>query len=576
MAAVGSGFTYWAMMPAAKERIQSAVPPLPNLSEAVPALRDKLSEAHQAAVSVGSIDALAHYGRLLHANDYADEAAQVWGVMMREDTAEGRWPYYLGHLRRNTGDIGETTALFQATVERDPSYTPAWLLLGDMALKSGRFLPAQQYYQERLNRLPDDPYTRLGLARIDLQQGKREIALNALRQLVDDHPQFASAHNLLARLYRETGDEYLANEHRWEGYKAGRFITADDPWLRALDDVCYTPARLFVIGMVDFQTHEPARGRSAYERAVEIESNNPGNHELLGDLYRKLKEPALARGSLRRSIELSATQNTPPSLLAFINLVAVERELGELKASETTAKIGINAHPQSPELWVESGLTAEAQGDFKAAKSAYQHALTLSPNDTAANFHQGELLMRVDQIDAAMSYFERTLVQQPTFAPSLRYLIQYHLSKHQLETVSDYADTLLGAYWGEPEVRKLVAIYHFRAGREALADNQNNTAIAQFKRAFELNPDDADIAFELGSLLLAQGNFKTALAPLTVWHEKHPDNARAHLFLAQAHLMNGQRRKAQHLLEKGFDLAQAAGQYHTAQNIEEMLNTISR
>ena len=338
VAGVGGGITYVVMAPSSSERVQTALPALPALTDAVPTLKEKLTSAYQQVQTNGDQASLADYARLLHANGFAAEAIQTWRLLMREDPKEGRWPYYLAHLYRDSGDIAETAALLRTATEIAPDYSPAWLQL-----------------------VPGDPYARLGLARIDLQSDRRNEAINELVELVADHPSFASAHNLLSRLYRERGKDDLAEDHRWSGYQSGRFATAEDPWMRELNVWCFTPEKLFVIGMVDFQTDRGNRGRSEYERAVQVDPMNPGNHELLGDYYRKLNEPDLARESLRASISLAETQGKAPPLLSFINLAAIEREQRRLEVSLRVTDAGILAHPHSPELRVESGLTRHGQ-----------------------------------------------------------------------------------------------------------------------------------------------------------------------------------------------------------------------
>jgi HemY protein len=576
LAAVGGVGTYVALAPSQSDRILTALPPLPAFDRETVILQQRLAAAHTKARQSGAISDLIDYVTLLHANGLAARAAQGWELLVSLDPSNSRWPYYLAHLRRDEGDIGETARLLQQTVEGDPAYAPAWLQLGDMALKSAKFESAQNYYQQRLDLIAGDPYARIGLARIELQKGNRNAARSALQKIVEDHPTFASAHNLLARMYREEGDTNLAELHRWEGYRSGRFVTAEDAWLRELESACLTPSLLFVYGMVEFQTGRGDRGRLAYERAVEYEPNNPGNHELLGDFYRKLNEPELARASLRRSLELSAATESTPSLLALIHLSAIERETGDFPTSRTIILQGIESHPASPELQVELGLTLDALGENEKAGEAFRAAIAMSPNDTAAHFHLGEWWLRRDQTEQAIPHFERSLVLQPTFVPSLRYLLQYTLGTNQLASAREYADTLLGAYYGDSEVRQLVAICYLRLGREQLAQNQTTVAIERFRKARELDAEDADIAFELGTLLLAEGSFREALPLLETLLENRPGDASAHFFLAQAQLMNGRPRAAKSLLEKGLQLAEESGNRSTAANIREMLQAISR
>ncbi|MGY8719425.1 MAG: hypothetical protein ACKVI3_16770, partial [Verrucomicrobiia bacterium] len=67
-----------------------------------------------------------------------------------------------------------------------------------------------------------------------------------------------------------------------------------------------------------------------------------------------------------------------------------------------------------------------------------------------------------------------------------------------------------------------------------------------------------------------------ATPPLEVLIANRPTDASAHLFLAQAYLMDGRPRAARALLEKGLTLAEQAGNAGTAGNIREMLEAITR
>ena len=151
LAAAGGVGTYVVLAPSQSERILATLPPLPSFERKPAALEQRLHAAHAAARESGSIEDLIEYVTLLHANGFAERAAQGWLLLGSVDPSNAQWPYYLAHLRRDEGDIGETARLLGQTVEIAPTYSPAWLQLGDLALKSAKWDLAQSHYEERLH-----------------------------------------------------------------------------------------------------------------------------------------------------------------------------------------------------------------------------------------------------------------------------------------------------------------------------------------------------------------------------------------------------------------------------------------
>ena len=94
------------------------------------------------------------------------------------------------------------------------------------------------------------------------------------------------------------GDAERAAQERLLGVDSGRFREAEDPWLDELIAWCFDYGQLCVRGTVDSLTNHGDRGKSLFERAIEIRPAALTAYELLGNSYLDLNEPARAREAI--------------------------------------------------------------------------------------------------------------------------------------------------------------------------------------------------------------------------------------------------------------------------------------
>jgi tetratricopeptide (TPR) repeat protein len=112
---------------------------------------------------------------------------------------------------------------------------------------------------------------------------------------------------------------------------------------------------------------------------------------------------------------------------------------------------------------VGAGLAAQQQGQVDQAKKDYQAALTKDPNNKYAYYDLGVIFQQAQDSTDATTNYRRALVIDPNFKPAL-------FNMAVLETSSD------------PQ-----------------------GAIALYQQLLQLNPNDANVNFNLGLLLIAQG-----------------------------------------------------------------------
>lgn len=556
-------------------RLQAAVPGLPDLAGRPAALQEALARAKaKVADRATARQGVIELGSIFHANGYYVEAEACWMALRALEPANGRWSHLLADVKRSTGETEGLEALLQEAVARAPDYSPAWLRLADQEFKLGRLDAAAAHYRKRLGFAPGDTHARLGLARIAQQRGEASEARRIIDELVREQPGFPPAQNLLAEMLEAAGDAAGARQHRWLGRQAGRFQEAPDAWLAELRPWCFDPPRLYVLGTAEFQTESGDRGRGLIERAVQLAPEKPDGHDLLGDLYLKLGEPAKARKSLETALQLFAARGTTAPVSTYVNLSESCRRLGQLQDAMRVIDEGLARTGGAFELYNARGVTLSASQRKPEAIAAYREGLQRNPNDADTNFNLAVELLEIGLRDEAVACLRRSLTLQPGFPKSLILLGRLDLDAGRLDSSRAYLQQLYEANPGVPQVRQIYARWFVRAGESAAERRDAAAAERLFREGLALAPDDPTLGSSLGLLLLTQGRFDEAVAPLEAVQRAEPENPQHALMLGQAYARLGRKDDARRVLLAGEQAALRAGNSRTAGYCREILGQL--
>ena len=557
----------WYRLP---ERVQHALPNTPDFTGKPAILPELVAKATTLARTRGhTLEGVQELGKLYHANGYRDAAEVCWQLLAREQPRDARWVYFQADLRRAASDYDRVASLLAETVKLAPDYSPAWLWLANLELKTGQLDAAERDFKQRLALVPKEAHAILGLARVAQQRGQTDAARKLVEQLVQDAPQLSTGHNLYAEILSAAGDTEGARKQRWLGRETERFREPDDPWLDGLNAWCYDFTRLCVLAVIEGQTERGDKGKSLIERALKLEPGNPIGYELLGKFQRKAGEMEKARATFEEGLRVA--KDHKPSPMYYVNLSEVYRQLKQPGEALQIVERGLAENQDQLELYDALGVALADLNRQEEAVTAFREALTHSPNDSNSNYNLGMSLLVLGRQDEAHEAFKRSLILQPTFMKALSLLGRWELEAGRLDAAGDYLKPLYESHPELPEARQMLARWHLLSGQLAEKTNDLNATEEHYRAAAALDPGRAELQVTLGVFYLVHGRVNDALAPLEAFHKLQPNDPQSSLFLGQVYAQLGRAEEAKRILVEGEQLATRAGQTKTAVHFREML-----
>jgi tetratricopeptide (TPR) repeat protein len=369
--------------------------PLPDLNALPPAVQKQLREAHDSVTAAlerptpspaAAADAFGEMGKLFIATQFSDEAERSFRNAERLAPLDFRWPYYLGHVFRNAGDLTSAVECFERVRKFRPSDFATLVWLGRMYLDLARPGDAELRLAEALALRPDQPVAQFEMGRAALARQEYARAVKHLTAALALGPEAEPVHYPLGLAYRGLGDLAKAAEHleRRAGRgsrraSAGMSIPFPDPLLAALDGIVRTP-QLF-------------RERGLDAAAV-------GNWREAAEHY-------------RRGVEAD------PNYAAMrVNLAVAFERIGDPRGALEQYRSALGLDPRLAEAHYGLGGLLERAGRDQDAIEEYRSAVTESPAFAAGHLKLADALRRTDRLEEALSQYREVLALEPADAPA--------------------------------------------------------------------------------------------------------------------------------------------------------------
>lgn len=323
---------------------------------------------------------------LYHANGATQEAATLYGVLVRADAEDARWADRLASIYSLYGQLDQAVLLWRRTVEIDPHYLPAQLNLADAMIKMNRAPDAVAIYDAVLKVEPQNPYAVAGLAKVDIAAGRWLQARERLENAgVSTGPKIGE--NILVTVYEHLGETAKAEAMRSQAKSTDSYIEIPDPWLDEVSDDCYDPYRLALDSGTARRKTDLPRALRLLEKAIRVKPSYALAYFQMGLLQVDLHNPEAAKKALRTSVDLDPTYGD-----AWGKLIALSRSREE---ADLVLAEGLRRCADSPTLHAMNGKRLKAAGRVDEALEEFKRVAELRPSEI------------LGLIDCAQIYFQR-------------------------------------------------------------------------------------------------------------------------------------------------------------------------
>jgi tetratricopeptide (TPR) repeat protein len=354
---------------------------LPDLSKMSGSVQAQIRDAHASLVKATEnrdaapaalADAYGTLGTLFMAADLDDAAEPYLLNAQTLAPTDVRWPYYLGHLNRDRGELSTAKTFFERSLELRPDDVASLVWLGDIQLALGNPAEAEPRFAKALSLQPNSLSARFGLGRTALAKQDYRAAVSHLQEVLKHDPEAASAHYPLAMAYRGLGDVKNAETHL--RLREDHKILPADPLMVELDELLESPQAYESRGIRALDQKNFAEAAALFRKGLAIAPGTAALQHRLGTALYMMGEVASAREHFEEAVRVS-----PDYHLAQYSL----------------------------------GVLLQADGRHTEAIERFTAALKSRPSHTAARVRLAASLRRVGRAKDALPHYEQAVLLQP-------------------------------------------------------------------------------------------------------------------------------------------------------------------
>jgi tetratricopeptide (TPR) repeat protein len=316
----------------------------------------------------------------------------------------------------------------------------------------------------------------------------------------------------ISRLLGLAIDAEEANETESAGQLYARCLELDNGTDSSACHPGYPPVRLCASRRAAaFFFCEQRDARAALqvaERAVQRWPADAGLHSLIGRCYKDLKELDRAEAAYRQSL---AIEQKTWTLSALAEVLRLQRRDDEALACLHAV---LELDPDYEEAHANIGYSLRLKGEYSAAIDSFQKAIAIDPDYAWAHAELGFALMRAadkrdnqkcaEQHRLALDHLKRSVALDPEYHWSRIYLANL-LS--QLERTREAREHYEAAVRLRPDDAFVLA---FQANFLSDTFGPSTAAEVRFKKAIELDPENASVRYWYGQHLLRAKRYTEA------------------------------------------------------------------
>ena len=354
----------------------------------------------QVRAAGGWRNGLGRLASLYHANGDVQEAATLYGVLIKADAGNARWPDRLASIYALYGQLDQAVLLWRRTARIDPHYLPAQLNLADAMIKMNRAPESVPIYDAVLKVDPQNPYAVAGLAKADIAAGRWLQAESRLEN-AGLLTEAKIGENILVTVYEHLGESDKAEAIRSRAKTTDSYLEIPDPWLDEVSDDCYDVFRLTLDSGAARRKADLPRALRLLEKAIRVNPTYSLAYFQMGLLQVDLHNLEAAKKALRASVDLDPTFGD-----AWAKLIALS---GSREEAELTLAEGLRKCPDSPTIHSLNGKRLKATGRLDEALEEYQLVASLRPSEILGLIDCAQIYFQRGQNELAVQTLQRAL-----------------------------------------------------------------------------------------------------------------------------------------------------------------------
>jgi tetratricopeptide (TPR) repeat protein len=165
----------------------------------------------------------------------------------------------------------------------------------------------------------------------------------------------------------------------------------------------------------------------------------------------------------------------------------------------------------------KKALDLTQAGQYDQAEAAYKEILTKAPSIPEVHYNLGYLYTQKKDWASAEAAFKKALELKPDYSEATVAMARVYQESGQTEKAAELMNKSAEGST-DPKVLFNAAVFHLNAG-------QTQEAMDDFLRAEAVDPQNAEIQYHIGTIMVGQNKIQDAVARLEKYLSMNPQNA---------------------------------------------------
>ena len=351
-------------------------------------------------------EACGQIGKIYHAYDFSEGAAACYQNAHSLAPAEFSWPYYLGRLYQEQGQIKNAVTFLKIAQELRPNEISVLVYLAEAYLADSQSEPAKALYEKALALESSAAAAMAGLGRIALSHGDFRTAIASLEAALKLQPEATSLHYALAMAYRGVRDVANALAHLREQGPGKPKVP--DPLMDDLEELKKGGVILWRRGNQAMHEGRYADAVRLYDQMVSLAKEDP-----LPKIY--LGNALAAEGNLKDAIEQyrQVLRLRPKNATAHYNLGVTLLQLSSEQEAIEHFRAAVASDPDLKLAHFQLANLLMRGTRYQEAIPHYTRVIELSPENEFARLMKSMAFIRLRQYAAAKAELEESVASLP-------------------------------------------------------------------------------------------------------------------------------------------------------------------